>query len=251
MKTVYMAWQAHDASRAWFPIGRLDFDNEIDQYAFTYTQGASHAQACGFTPLVAFPNLDQTYKSAELFSLFKNRILRENRPEFKDFLRSLAIPGNSPTPIEVLAASGGERKTDSLQIFPKIELALDRSFSTRFFIHGSRYLSNDSQTRLDTLVQNEPLRLCLETANPAGGNALQLQSQDYKVLGWCPRFLVDDLTKALLDEICPFEVKVLQHNSVQTPTERRVLVELSGCFPEHFSPMQSDVYKPYVEMKTK
>jgi hypothetical protein len=163
-------------------------------------------------------------------------------------MHSLAIASHSPSPIEVLAATGGERKTDSLQIFPRIELSADRRFSTRFFIHGSRYLSDDSQTRLGALIKGDKLRLCLETSNPAGGNALQLQSEDYKVLGWCPRFLVDDLTKALLAEICPFEVKVLQLNSAQTPSERRLLVELSGCFPRDFSPMQSNVYKPYTQM---
>jgi hypothetical protein len=247
MKSVYMAWQAHDPSRAWFPIGRLDFDEERKQYEFAYTRGASLASAKGFSPLVAFPSLQERYVSQELFPIFQNRLLKVGRPEFAEFLHSLAIDSSTPDPIELLAASGGERKTDSLQIFPKIELTADRKFSTRFFVHGSRYLSEDSQAKLDSLKTGDALRVCLEFANPVGGFALQLQTEDYKVIGWCPRFLVNDLLSGLATQQCTFAAKVYQHNSVKTPAERRVLVELAGCFPPDFEPMQSEEYKPYRE----
>ena len=104
MKSVYMAWQAHDPSRAWFPIGRLDFDEERKQYEFAYTRGASFASAKGFSPLVAFPSLQERYVSQELFPIFQNRLLKEGRPEFAEFLHSLAIDSSTPDPIELLAA---------------------------------------------------------------------------------------------------------------------------------------------------
>ena len=55
MKTLYLAWQAAQpgptggpASRAWYPIGRLDSLPELQRFRFAYTQGAERgAQGSG------------------------------------------------------------------------------------------------------------------------------------------------------------------------------------------------------------
>lgn len=45
VRTLFVAWQAGDSSRAWFPIGRLDAEAAEDEYVFRCTRGALHA--CG------------------------------------------------------------------------------------------------------------------------------------------------------------------------------------------------------------
>ena len=246
MKTLFMAWQAHDPTRAWFPIGRLDVNEGLSQFSFEYTGGARDAAQRGFTPLLAFPDLSEKYTAPKLFPLFENRLLSENRPDFKQYIKSLAISGaDAKNPFEVLAISGGERKTDSLEIFPRIQLTNDRRFSTRFFVHGTRHLLPSAWQRVSRLRTDEPLRIALEMGNPASGIAVQIQSDDYVMLGWSPRYLVDDLASVLETNLCEMKATVRQVNGSEIPFERRLLVELSGCFPPEIEPMASAAYLPY------
>ena len=62
-------------------IGRLEFANGT--YRFVYTRGAKTAK--GFTPFSGMENLDDIYKSAELFPIFANRLLSKSRPEYEAF----------------------------------------------------------------------------------------------------------------------------------------------------------------------
>lgn len=134
MKSLFRAWQTARAGRAWFPISRLDADVGNDEYMFAYTQGALEAVEKGeFRPLLAFPDMRQQYESRELFPLFKNRVLDPKRKDFAEYINWLALDANHRDPIEILALTGGERQTDSLEVFPKLEKAADNTFSCRFF----------------------------------------------------------------------------------------------------------------------
>ena len=122
MKTLFVAWQTPKPSRAWFPIGRLDADTEHHDYVFRYTQGAINAHtAAGFEPLLSFPKFDQRYESSELFPLFQNRVMGSRRKDFGDYLMWLDLDEANYDPIEVLGLTGGERQTDSLEVFPRVE----------------------------------------------------------------------------------------------------------------------------------
>jgi hypothetical protein len=140
MKSLFLAWQA--PNRAWFPVGRLDADVAEHHYHFGYTKGAVQAEhAVGFRPLPAFPEFDRTYESSDLFPLFQNRVLDPGRKDFAAYLASLDLPPSSVDPIEILAVSGGERQTDNLEVFPRIESRPDGAFRCRFFLHGWRHMS--------------------------------------------------------------------------------------------------------------
>ena len=72
MKTLYLAWQDSESSRAWFPVGQLDADVERPLYRFRYIGGARRAQEiAGFPLLIEFPSLEEDYQSSELFPLFQ------------------------------------------------------------------------------------------------------------------------------------------------------------------------------------
>jgi hypothetical protein len=114
----------------------LDADAAHDLYQFGYTQGALQAaRAVGFRPLPAFPDFDRRYASSVLFPLFQNRVLNPARKDFPAYLASLNLPPAS-NPLEILAISGGERQTDSLEVFPRIESHRNGAFRCRFFLHG-------------------------------------------------------------------------------------------------------------------
>lgn len=240
MRTLFLAWQA-PAERAWFPIGRLDADTEHSRYRFHYTRGAMSAQREGFHPMVSFPKLDETYEASELFPMFQNRVLGQQRRDFPHYLESLAL--NCPDPIAILAVTGGERQTDSFEVFPKIEKQADDSFTCRFFIHGLRHVSQTAQDRALHLLTDETLGVSLELNNPKHGLAIQLTSCDYAFIGWTPRYIVSDLLQAIA-RTHRVSAKVIRVNPDSIPVNRRVLVEMRGYLPHDFEPMAAGDFLP-------
>ena len=110
-------------------------------------------------------------------------------------------------------------------------------------MHGSRYTPASAQAALKELKTNDELRVALELNNPATRQALQLQSEDYHVLGWAPRYLLDDLEQAI--EASPDAVKgrVVRINPPPAPANQRVLIELTGTLPANHDPMSADDFQ--------
>lgn len=240
MNTLFIAWQSPGPARAWFPIGRLDVQDH--DYVFRYTCGALKArQEAGFAALLAFPELGRRYEASELFPLFKNRVLHSNRKDFAEYLQWLDLDPHEADPIEILGLTGGERQTDSLEVFPKLDKRPDGSVQCRFFLHGLRHVAPTAQQRARELEAGESLQVAVEVNNPATGFAIQLQTSDGHMIGWAPRYLVDDLRQALLQ---PSEVhaKVRRINMAGAPLARRVLIELACGVPAGYEPMTSQDY---------
>lgn len=244
MRTLFVAWQTPNPSHAWFPIGRLDADVEHHEYVFRYTQGALNAQrSAGFEPLLSFPKFDVKYESSQLFPLFQNRIMGTHRKDFIDYLRWMDIDQANYDPLEILALTGGERQTDSLEVFPRVEKNPDGTFACRFFLHGLRHVSDAGRTRADTLVTGEQLQIALEMNNPATGLAVQLQTGDGHILGWAPRYLVRDLVGAMV-QFTNLSARVVRSNPQEAPLARRLLIEMGGVLPPSVVPMTSAEFKP-------
>ena len=242
MSTLFVAWQAPSPTRAWFPIGRLDASSDRRDYVFRYTNGALRAhERAGFEPLVAFPDFARRYESSALFPLFKNRILEPNRKDFAEYLDWLDLDPVHADPIEILGLTGGERQTDSLEVFPRIEKRSDGTVCCRFFLHGLRHVPMASRERVELLVVNDALRVAIEVNNPATGYAVQIQTSDGHMIGWAPRYLVDDLRAALLEH-STISAHVRRINRLGAPYARRVMVEIQGGVPASFEPMTSDEY---------
>jgi hypothetical protein len=240
MKSLYLAWQGPD--RKWFPVGRLDADAAHDRYFFGYTKGALTAEkAVGFKPLPAFPDFCAKYESSELFPLFKNRVLDANRKNFGEYLESLGLEHNDP--IEILAVTGGERRTDNLEVFPKIVKDASGAFACRFFLHGLRHMSLEARTRAMTLKAGEQLGVSVELTNPATRVGIQLTTlPEYYFVGWTPNYLVGDLLKATAD-VALLSAKVVRVNMDDVPMNRRVLIEFSGRLPEQVTPMSDSQFQ--------
>lgn len=245
-QTLFLAWQDKDRTRAWFPVGRLDADSDRNDYRFRYTRGADIArQKAGFPALMDFPDFRRDYRSKELFPMFKNRVLMPGRPDFQDYLIRLGLAGE-PDPIEMLAIDGGFRATDSFEVFPKIETRDDGSFHCRFFLHGWRHVSGAAQQRLEKLSGGEPLHLAVELTNPATGAAIQVQTEDYHMIGWAPRYLLGDLINAMAGSPGGYTASVVRVNPVPAPSKQRVLIELNGHLPQGYLPMSGPEFQPLV-----
>lgn len=245
MKTLFLAWQDTVATRAWYPIGRLDADVPASRYRFGYTHGAEMAhKKAGLEPLDSFPDFRKIYESPELFPLFRNRVLAESRSDFKEHLQQLDLSPERADPLEILALTGGERQTDNLEVFPKIERHKGGGFQCRFFLHGWRHVNANAQQRLLEMKAGDALRVAIELNNPATGNALQLEtSDDYYMVGWAPRYLVNDLFKAISESPEDIRATVVKVNSEPAPAKQRVLIELKGRWPAKYQPMSTPEFQ--------
>ena len=169
-----------------------------------------------------------------------------SRPDFKDYLRSLALP-DSATPVDMLAVSGGYRTTDSYEVFPKLTKDAAGNFACRFFLHGGKYVNEAAQRCLDNLKEGEQLYVAVELTNPLGELALQVQTVDYHMIGWAPRYLAPDLVTVKAPGA--LDARVVQINPMPVPSSQRVLIELRGKWSEH-EPMSGPDYQPLVESRS-
>ena len=246
VKTLFLAWQDKGMSRQWFPVGRLDADINRPLYRFRYIKGAKRAKAeAGFPELLEFPNLEERYDSPRLFPLFQNRVINRARPDFADYLSYLDLRVEAD-PIEILSTSGGSRVTDAYEVFPKLEKDEDGSFVCRFFLHGWRHVNVPAQKRIERLEAGEQLYVTLELTNPETGFAVQFQTEDYHVIGWAPRYLVDDLVQAMAESPGNYSASVVRVNPLPPPSKQRVLIEMSGRWNKH-EPMSGDDFHPLSE----
>ncbi|MEG4986965.1 DNA-binding protein [Microcoleus sp. BR0-C5] len=240
MKTLFLAWQS-PRSGSWFPIGRLTFNGK--EYQFNYTNGVLEAKLkCGFLPLPSFPDFNKVYTSQKLFSLFSNRVMARSRPEYHEFLQWLNIPEHEHYPIALLARSGGKRVTDKFEVFPCPEPDDNRRYCIHFFADGLRYLSKSAIERINRLQVGELLYLAHEFQNSHASRVL-LCTKDHWIVGYCQRYLVDDIFELISQHPELVGVEVDRLNQAPTPLQFRLLCKITVDCPIDFRPFSSPIYQ--------
>jgi hypothetical protein len=242
MNAVFVTWQDPE-SRRWYPVGRLT--KTADEYQFCYTRGAQ--QAPNFVPFGRMTNLHAQYRSKELFPLFLNRLLRPSRPEFESFVRWLGFDAETPDPIALLARSGGERVTDTLQLYPCPERTNDNYYETSFFVHGLRHMDKHASTAASTLPAGTKLFPMWDKFNSADPEAIALRTAaPALMIGYVPRYLTRDVTE--LASISPksFSITVDRLNE-DAPAQFRLLCKFRAEWPHGFSPCSAEAFLPLPE----
>jgi HIRAN domain len=247
MNTLFLAWQ-DPISRSWFPIGKLTYDDQ--RYHFGYIHGALLAQQqANFRPLLAFPNLNQSYSSIELFSPFANRLLNRSRPEYPEFIDWLNLTSESHgdpysiDPITLLGRSGGKRVTDHFEVFPFPKLSTAGEYEIYFFTHGLRHFPTHSQQRATECTVGEELLLVHDMQNQHDASALMLQTFDRHTLGFCPRYLAKDFFKLVCTTPQAIKVVVEKVNPAPVPLQFRLLCKLTAQYEQGFQPFSSAEYQ--------
>jgi len=250
VSTLFLAWQ-DPTSRNWFPIGRLTFEHGV--YQFAYTHGARIAQEqVGFQLLRSFPSLNEVYESDELFPLFANRFPSRSRVDYEQFVEWLNMPLDRDDPVALLARSGGRRATDTFEVFPRPERTGDGVYHIHFFAHGLRHLSEHSIERVGRLRVGEPLLLLYDFQNPHDPNALMLRTNgedttDTHIVGYCPRYLVRDFLRLIVDGPSSVAVEVERLNLPPAPLAHRLLCNMTARWPADFEAFDANNgYQPIV-----
>src|SRR5690606_32438330 len=138
---LFVAWRDPESRRI-FPVGRLvRIQDPLEGYEFAYIQGATAAANYGFVPFLAFPDLHQVYRSSELPPFFKNRVLSPSRPDYGEYMETLALDPATADPVTVLAVSGGRRTTDKVEVFPDLVRESETGcIRTRFLVRGVQHV---------------------------------------------------------------------------------------------------------------
>ena len=89
------------------------------------------------------------------------------------------------------------------------------------------------QRRIDSLQSGEALYVTIELTNPEAHLAVQIQTQDYYMIGWAPRYLVGDLVHAIAQSPAEYSAKVVRVNPAPAPSKQRLLVELRGRWADY------------------
>ena len=246
MNTLFVAW--HDpASGRWYPVGRLVVEG--GRYQFSYTQGALHAMNdTGFAPFPSFPDVSALYVSDRLFPLFSNRVLSPSRPDYPEFVQWVSPTLGADDPIALLARSGGLRETDTLELFRYPERDNSGNYHIHFFAHGLRHFPRSSIERVDTLKPGDDLLVLHDLQNAHDPRALMLRTSeqtknDIHLLGFIPRYLVDDLIALLNRNPNGVQVKVERLNPSPAPLQFRLLCSITARWHAGFRPFSGPLYE--------
>ncbi len=131
-RRLIVTWKSDD-SKGIVPVAELIIRGAPPRYRFGYLEGVREAQRSGFQPFLAFPHLETSYESEELFPFFTNRILPRTRPDYLESLTTVGLDVQDVSVAEVLGRTNGRRATDRIEmILVPIPDALGR-YRTHFF----------------------------------------------------------------------------------------------------------------------
>lgn len=238
MKSVFVMWQDSTNTRMWHPVAKLT-QKENNQYVLSYTIGANNSN---FT---LFPNMEdkqEVYTSTNLFSFFRNRLIPESRPEHDSMFEWSGLSSCTKDYLELLAISGGEKKTDHFRIVnePKNE---NGYYKVKFFVSSINYLTLEEKRNLKYLAVGDQLLFSFHVSNQVDADATILSKDDGLKIGYLPHYLCKDLKKLLhflpSDDI---NITISQLN-LDAPAQFKILCEISAPSPNDFAAFENEEFK--------
>jgi hypothetical protein len=238
---LFLTWQDPE-TRNWYPVGRLTVEN--GDYVFVYTKGAEASPR--FITFGSMNQLNVKYVSKVLFPLFANRLLTKSRPEYNRYLNWMGFHHGDANPLEELARTGGERVTDSLQIYPCPTKTSDGKYVTYFFCHGIRHLRGGSSQEIVKFESEQKLLPMFDLLNPFDEQAVALRTSDpAMMIGYCPRYLAHDVRELASMAKASFDLKVelINHDA---PIQFRLLCRLTATWPDGFNPCSEPAFQSLI-----
>lgn len=242
VRELLVLWQ-HPETREIVPVGRLT--NEHGLYSFSYTRAATAID--DFRPLPGLGPIGQTYVSANLPTIFRQRVMDSVRPDFTEYVASLGLQPDSATPWEQIVQSGGDRAGDTLQFMAIPRVVAGRA-RARFLANGVRYIPDgtsrviagravvvtpeEHEAVLQSLSSGDRLDLLPEEGNQQDPHATLVTSTGTPV-GYAPRFLSPSIRR--LQTAGPVSAEVVRVNGPASPAHLRLVLELNSPAPEGFS----------------
>lgn len=231
-RTVFVTWK-HPEEHAWIPVAQLE---EVvgkgggTFYELTYTKGAWRSWCFfqGLTlPLKEQEQLKGRLRFRDLPPFFANRILSQSRAEYTKHLDWIGLDKDSLSPLDILSITRGIRETDDFEIIStQTQKIDDEKQQFVFLVHGLRYTTESSLSRIESLTVGEQFFLNLDVQNEYDENAILLRIKDpVEFMGYIPRYFAHSLKSLLQDAPDRVQVCVRQVNK-GAPLNLRLLCNL-------------------------
>ncbi|WP_034437980.1 hypothetical protein [Acinetobacter lwoffii] len=237
MKSVFVMWQDSTGTRMWYPVAKLTQDDSLN-YVLKYTKGSNHEK------FSSFPSMQDTlksYTSPRLFSFFRNRLIPESRPEHDSMFEWSGLSAESKDYLELLAISGGEKKTDHFRIvnIPKNE---DGFYRIKFFVSSINYLTDEEKVKLAELKVNDGLNYQIDKFNDIDPDATILLKEEDTKVGYLPHYLCKDL-KNLRNYLNDEQIKIsIKKINKEAPSQFKILCELKAPWPTNFKAFSDEEF---------
>lgn len=220
-----IVWQ-DPHSRGLRHIGWLRFGGGL--YTFSYTDEARGSKT--FAPFPPFPNLDDTYRSKELFPFFAGRVMSAASPDFDELAGALGLTRDAASPFELLALGQADSPHDTIHVVPEAIEDEEGSSERTFLVSGVRHADEADpgivSAHVAALSSGAPLELRPEPTNPKNPKALQLASEGL-VVGWVPDYLVEEV-HGHLEAQHDLRFTVAKANGPEIPWHLRLLCRLTA-----------------------
>ncbi len=170
-----------------------------------------------------------------------------SRPDYADFIQWLNILQHEDDPIAILARTEGQRETDTLTVFPSPEADEAGNYHIHFFAHGLRHLAKCSIERINSFKSEDKLWLAHEFQNPYDSQALVLNTDDHHIVGYCPRYLNNEVFELLSTNPNSVDVRVERVNQSPAPLQFRLLCNLTAQWSDKLRPFSKKDYQFLVD----
>jgi hypothetical protein len=191
-------------------------------------------------------DLEQVYRSEDLFPVFANRLLSPSRPEYEAYLRWGGFdPQHPPDPIAILGVTEGIRQTDSIEVFPCPIPDAEGCYLNKFFLHGIQWMPPAARERISRLREEEELYVMLDSCNVCDPKAAAVRTgYEPTMIGYVPRYLASDVGR-LLGECNPQFIRlIVDRVNRDAPWQQRLLCRMRACWPSGFQPCSDEAFQP-------
>ncbi len=235
---LYAAWQ--DENRSWHTIGRLTQRGGL--YEFVFTKGAS---VLGTMPKdLLGMNIYHSYRSPQLFSLFRNKLPSRTRPDFRQMAGWLGLSGDE-SEIALLEKFGLIPGSDSTLVYPEPDISSGK-YVVEFFIHGLRHTGEDALRWCEVARRGARLLPLLDLQNPFDASAVAVRPEDQStIVGYVPAFYAHDFYQILKDPNCAAAARItLLRCNQDAPPQLKLLCRFESPLPKLFVPLATDEHQP-------
>lgn len=217
-------WQ-DQTTRSLVHVGWLVYTG--DEFTFSYVDEAKPHER--FQPFPAFPRLDETYKSSELFPYFAVRLTSAADPAYDAVLDAVGLTREDTTPLELLARSPSESPHDTIQVVPEPTEMPDGTLVREFLVSGARHVNERAPSTVGRLIESlpvgAPLELVPESDNLHNAEALLL-SADGMPVGWVPDYLLSEI-HGYIESNRTLSITVVRANAPDVPWHLRLLCRMT------------------------
>ncbi|MCI1210002.1 MAG: HIRAN domain-containing protein [Treponema sp.] len=181
---LYLVWKS-EKSRRQYIVGIL---SKNGSYEFRYGKEIDAARADGFSPLVAFPDLQRVYTHDTLFPAFLARLPDKKRKNISEILQKYGLEKYDP--YNLLKQSGARLPIDNFEFIDPV-FDYKKPFERSFPLAGARHYLGCKGEECNNAVnvnRGDEVFLRQDAKNPKDTCAVAVYSESDNLLGYIPRY---------------------------------------------------------------